>query len=66
MTERVYLVSSVYKVAGTAVVHARSAHEAVAKALDTTAEHPVQFYFSEPFGETKMRAKLIRKEVDDA
>lgn len=55
-----YEVWSTYKVTGTAFVRARSAAEAVETALDVTAEDPVQFDFSEPHGETKMRARQVR------
>jgi hypothetical protein len=56
---REYEVWSTYKVTGTATVRARTAAEAVEKALDVTADEPVGFIFGEPWGETKMRARLI-------
>ena len=56
---REYEVWSTYKVTGTAFVRARTAAEAVEKALDVTADDAVQFIFGEPWGETKMRARLV-------
>lgn len=61
MAEREYVVWSTYKVTGTAIVRAKSAAEAVEKALDVTSE--VQFCFGEPHSETKMRARLDRPRV---
>ena len=57
--ESEYEVSSTYKVTGVAYVKATSAAEAVKKSLDSSAADPVQFVFSEPHGETKMRARRI-------
>lgn len=58
--EREYLVWSTYKVVGTATVRATSAEAAVEKALDVLADEPVQFEFSDPVHETKMRARRVR------
>lgn len=55
-----YEVSSTYKVTGVAYVWATSAAEAVEKALDTGADDPVTFVFSEPLAETKMKARRVR------
>ncbi len=63
---REYEVSSTYKVTGSAYVMARTAAEAVEKALDTLADDPVQFGFSEPHSETKMRARLTRSTRSEA
>lgn len=52
-----YEVWSTYKVTGVAYVRAKTAAEAVERALDVTADDPVQFVFGEPWGETKMRAR---------
>lgn len=57
---REYEVWSTYKVTGRAYVRARSAAEAIEKALDVTADDAVQFEFGEPHSETKMRARWIR------
>lgn len=59
MGEREYIVWSIYKVTGTAIVTASSAREAIAKGL-AAREHGVEFDFSEPHGETRMRAELVR------
>ena len=59
MAEREYLVHSTYKVTGTAIVTAKSAREAVEKAIDARA-HGVEFEFSEAHSETKMRAERVR------
>lgn len=56
---REYEVWSTYRVDGVAIVRARSAAEAVRLGLDTTADEPVEFVFSEPYGETRMRARLL-------
>ena len=61
MTEHEYIVWSTYKVTGTAYVHAKSAAGAVEKALDICADDPVQFDFSDPWGETKMQARRVRR-----
>jgi hypothetical protein len=53
-----YEVWSTYKVTGTAYVEAGSAKEAVEMA--TAGDGKVQFDFSEPHGETKMRARRVR------
>ena len=53
MADHEYIVSSVYKVMGTAIVSAASAAEAVEKGLN---DPGVTFYFSDPYAETKMRA----------
>jgi hypothetical protein len=54
-----YEVWSTYKVTGVAYVRAKTAAEAVEKALDVTADDPVQFIFGEPHSETKMRARRV-------
>ena len=59
--EREYEVWSTYKVTGVAYVRAKNAAEAVEKALDITDDDQVQFYFSEPHSETKMRARRVPK-----
>lgn len=67
--EREYEVWSTYKVDGVAYVRAKSAREAVEKALDVTADDPVQFVFGEPHSETKMRARRVApttRGADDA
>ena len=56
-----YEVWSTYKVTGTAIVRARSAAEAVEKALDVGSEDHVEFIFGEPWGETKMRARRVNR-----
>lgn len=57
---REYEVWSTYKVTGVAYVFAQSAAEAVERALDVSADDPVQFDFGEPHSETKMRARRVR------
>ncbi|MDN4174717.1 hypothetical protein QWY28_17280 [Nocardioides sp. SOB77] len=56
---REYEVWSTYKVDGVAIIRARSAAEAVRKGLDVSSDDPVEFVFSEPYGETRMRARLL-------
>ena len=56
--EHEYVVWSVYKVTGEAVIRASSAAEAVEKGLS---DRDVKFFFSDPHSETKMRAKRIRR-----
>lgn len=58
MAEREYLVSSTYKVTGTAIIRASSAREAAQKGIDAF-DHGIEFDFSEPWGETKIRAERI-------
>lgn len=58
--EREYVVWSTYKVTGSAIVRAKSAAEAIEKSLNSTAEDRPEFYFSDPHGETKMRARWLR------
>lgn len=63
MPEREYLVSSTYKVTGTAIIRASSAREASQKGIDAF-DHGIKFDFSEPWGETKMRAERITNHTD--
>lgn len=58
MAEREYRVSSVYKVKGTAIIYASSAIEAIEKGMRAD-ELGIEFDFSAPYGETKMRAVLL-------
>jgi hypothetical protein len=61
---RIYEVTSVYKVAGIARIAATSAAEAARIGQYGTDDGgEVQFDFTEPFGETKMRARRV--EDDD-
>jgi hypothetical protein len=61
MTERDYIVESTYKVTGTAIIRATSAREAIAKGLDAESHRAegITFYFSDAWGETKMRARPV-------
>lgn len=54
---RVYEVWSTYKVTGVAYVEAETAAEAVEKGLSGE----IEFNFSEPDNETKMRARRVRE-----
>ncbi|KMV17633.1 hypothetical protein ACT17_15245 [Mycolicibacterium conceptionense] len=66
MPEREYRVWSVYKVRGEAIVTASSAQEAIRKGLDPEIREAegIEFFFSDAYGETAMRAELIRPERD--
>ncbi|MBZ5736475.1 hypothetical protein K8Z61_18445 [Nocardioides sp. TRM66260-LWL] len=55
---REYEVWSTYKVTGVAYVRARSAKEAIEKALNADA-HGVETIYGEPHSETKMRARRL-------
>lgn len=59
--EREYIVESTYKVTGTAIIRATSAREAADRGLDMDylAANDIKFYFSEAWGETKMRARPV-------
>jgi hypothetical protein len=60
---KVYRVSSVYKVEGESYIEAPNAAEAARIGTQGYPDGSIpQFYFSEPYGETKMRATLARGE----
>lgn len=66
MPEREYRVWSVYKVMGEAIITASSAQEAIRKGLDPEIREAegIEFFFGDAYGETAMRAVLIRPGQD--